>query len=77
MDADTGNNDANQNGGDVDGDPSIVTGNAMTDIGVYNDVNSNSVGDPFQWPWNDIDPLDYDLSFDLEALLAYFSLHLG
>ena len=77
IDADTGDNGAGLNGGDTGDDPSILTGDAMVDIGVYNTVNTNSIGDLFEWPWDNIQMKDYDLSMDFMALLAYFGLHIG
>lgn len=57
-DATTGYNDADRNTGEVDGDPSVTTGNATSDVDVENTANSNIFGDvefdipDFDWNLN-------------------------
>lgn len=53
-DADTGGNDANRNTGDPEGDPSVETGNADTEVLIENAGNVNTVG---------VDGPDLELSF--------------
>jgi hypothetical protein len=70
-DAKTGYNEASKNTGEVDGDPSVVTGNATSESDVENSGNVNVVGDM------DIDlpeMPEVDFSFSFAALLAFFGM---
>jgi hypothetical protein len=52
-DGETGENDANRNTGDPDGDPYVDTGDADTEVMVGNSGNFNTYGgdgDGFEWP---------------------------
>ena len=71
-DAKTGKNDANDNTGDPDGDPSIDTGNAETEVDVSNSGNVNSYGSvPEVWP--DFE-FNFNLSLSWEQLMALLGL---
>lgn len=71
-DADTGDNDADDNTGGVEGDPSIETGDASTDVGVSNSGNSNVFGSetPGDWP-------EFDFNFNISLSWAQLMALLG
>ena len=64
VDGDTGKNDAEDNTGDPDGDPSVETGDVDAMVDLKNSGNVNVLGDS-----GDLELPDFDLGFDL-------SLHL-
>jgi hypothetical protein len=67
--ADSGDNDANSNTGDPEGDPSILTGDAVVTAGVSNSGNVNKIGNVLPLPW----PLpEVDWSFDWSGFWAFF-----
>ena len=80
VDAETGENDANDNGGGVlAGDPSIETGDADVDVNVYNESDSNSYGEPASWsPWGAEtgSNVDINVTIDINALLEALGLDL-
>lgn len=69
-DADTGWNDAKDNTGDPEGDPSIDTGDAETDVDIENSGNSNVYGEAPDWEFPDFD-FNLNISFDLSDLLEW------
>lgn len=73
-DADTGDNSAKWNTGDVQGvdDASVVTGDATDNFGTQNSGNSNVLGSvpPLQWP--DMPPVN--VTIDWSALLSFFGM---
>lgn len=70
-DSDTGYNDAEDNTGAVENDPSVTTGNAESTTEVSNSANLNvfgqGAGDDFETP--DFD-FDFDFDFDLSDLVS-------
>lgn len=71
VDANTGDNDADDNTGPVGSDPAITTGDADTTVDVENSGNANAYGSDvdFEWPSFDFDfSFDFDLSDLLDAL---------
>ncbi|TSC88182.1 MAG: Uncharacterized protein G01um101416_205 [Microgenomates group bacterium Gr01-1014_16] len=71
-DADTGSNDANQNTGDPEGDPSVLTGDSASFVEVSNSGNVNSYGvGGGEWP--DFD-FEFNLSLNLNDLLSLLDL---
>ncbi len=73
-DADTGNNDANRNTGQPDGDPSVTTGDADVMVDVNNSLNVNSVGG--EAPDWDFLGGSVHFSFDLGDLLDWLTSHM-
>jgi len=73
-DAKTGKNDVESNTGEVDGDPSVLTGDATSDTSVENSGNVNVDGDisPFDWP----EMPDFEFSFNFMAMMAFFGMSL-
>lgn len=70
IDSDTGHNDAEDNTGDPDGDPSIETGDVDNNVEVNNSGNSNAFGvdlDDLDWP--DFPGFNFSFTFDLGDLL--------
>lgn len=73
--AKTGHNDANQNNGGEDGDPSVETGDANVDVNVSNSANVNGIGgDEPEWPTWNWGGLNISLSFDLSDILDALGL---
>ncbi|MBI4129854.1 hypothetical protein HY468_00910, partial [Candidatus Roizmanbacteria bacterium] len=73
LNAKTGHNKVESNTADPEGDPIIITGDALIESGVENSGNVNTVGDftPFlmpEWP-------DFDFSFDMSAMWAFFGMN--
>ena len=74
LDGYTGGNKADDNTGDAESDPIILTGDADVWVEVGNEGGSNVVGGDFEWPWGDSNPtsgLNLDISIDLGDLLDY------
>lgn len=73
-DADSGENDANGNTGDPDGDPTVDAGNAEATVDLENSGNVNLFGvEPVDLPDFDFG-LDLDISIDLGDLLDFLGL---
>ena len=77
LDGETGDNDANDNAGGVEGgDPTIDTGNVETTVKVDNAGGSNVFGDfelempDWDWPGSGVG-LDFSFSFDLSDFLSW------
>lgn len=71
VDGDTGKNDAEDNTGTPDGDPSVETGNIDVDVDLENSGNVNVLGDEGDLELPDFDfDFDLDLHLDLSDLLA-------
>jgi len=71
-DADSGGNDAEDNTGDPGDDPSVVTGDAETDVEIGNSGNSNVYGAASDWELPEWD-FNFNFSFDLSDLLDWLS----
>lgn len=74
-DAKTGDNKLKDNTGDPGDDPSVDTGNAMTNVELTNSGNSNVYGGTPDWNWPDLGNVDLHLSFDLSDLLDWLMSH--
>lgn len=75
LDAKTGNNDANRNGGGGDYDPSIDTGDSDVMVDVSNSANTNGLGgDEPEWPEMSAFGLSLSLNLDFGDLLDYLGL---
>lgn len=75
LDGDSGENDADDNTGDSESDPVILTGDVDVEVMVENEGGSNVIGQPD--PVNGLslgNGLNVQISFDLGALLAYLGL---
>ena len=76
--AGTGDNRADRNTGDPEGDPSVLTGNAETLVDVENSGGSNVYGSgaPEGWGWPDwsVGSFNLNISLDLSALLEALGL---
>ncbi|MBI2587607.1 hypothetical protein HYW29_02265 [Candidatus Amesbacteria bacterium] len=72
-DAETGENDANQNTGDPEGDPSVLTGDSTSLVEVSNSGNVNSYGVDGGLEWPDFD-FEFNLSLNLNQLLSLLNL---
>ena len=71
VDADTGKNDAEDNTGTPEGDPSVETGNADVDVNLDNSGNVNVFGEAGDLELPDFDfDFDLDISLDLSDLLS-------
>lgn len=71
-DAETGNNEAGYNVGEADSDPAILTGSAVSNVGVSNEGNINSLGDlSFEMPEL---PSNVEFSFSFAAMMAFFGI---
>ena len=71
VDADTGKNDAEDNTGTPEGDPSVETGNADVDVNLDNSGNVNVFGEAGDLELPDFDfDFDLDISLDLSDLLG-------
>lgn len=76
-DAYSGFNDADRNTGAHDSDPSVETGNALTEVFVENAGNSNIFGDVSDWEMpeeGNNSNVSVNISFDLASLLAMLGL---
>ena len=77
-DAFSGWNEADRNTGESDADPSIETGDAATDVEVWNAGNSNVFGDVSDWEFpedeHEGNNVDINITFDLETLLGLLGL---
>jgi hypothetical protein len=73
LDAFTGYNDVELNTSEVDGDPAIVTGDALVDTGIVNSGNVNSVGDLMDFDMPEMP--NFEWSFNMAALWAFFGMH--
>jgi len=69
VDSDTGDNKAEDNTTQPDGDPSIETGDADTTVEVENSANSNVFGDLGDLELPDFGSLHLSFTFDLQDLL--------
>src|SRR3989344_6106393 len=67
LDADSGKNDAEDNTGEPDGDPGIVTGDADASADIENSGNVNVLGDASF----DLPEFDFDFDFGLNWLLIW------
>lgn len=69
----TGNNESDYNGGDVEGDPSIMTGNSNAGVDVVNSGNVNTYGSMPDWDWENTpwSGVNLNVSFDLGDLLDF------
>lgn len=75
----TGYNDANSNTGDPGSDPSVMTGNAESEVGIENTANANVFGslpEDDQWPHNEGSNVNVNITFDLSDLLAALGITL-
>jgi hypothetical protein len=75
----TGKNDVDQNTGDPEGDPFILTGDAYSKTEVSNEGNVNVYGDIFDWELPELPELpefDFNFSFALSwsQLMGFFHL---
>lgn len=71
-DSDTGYNDAEDNTGEAGSDPSVVTGDASTNVEIENSGNSNVYGAMPDWDLPEWD-FNFNFSFDLSDLLDWLS----
>jgi len=78
-DSETGENDVDQNTGDPEGDPGILTGDALDHVAVSNSGNVNIYGDGagFEWPelpeWPEFD-FSFSFNLSLSQLLGFLGL---
>ena len=72
IDVESGNNTVVFNGGQGDGDPSVVTGNASSSVDIENTGNVNTFGSPLSWPWGSVVPV-----LDFSGLLAFFGVFIS
>jgi len=78
-DSDTGKNDVDQNTGDPEGDPAILTGDAWDHVAVENSGNVNVYGEGagIDWPelpnWSDFD-FDFNITLNLGQLMGWLGL---